>query len=249
MADVIKSRRRALIGAGVIGSGWAARALAHGLDVVAWDPGPDAEQKMRANCRQCLAGTAERVGLKPGGRRAACGSCKTVEECRGRGRLHPGKRAGARGPEAQAARPYRRRAQAATVIIASSDLGPAAEPNSGRLQTSRTLVIGHPFNPVYLLPLVEVLGGKKTCAEAIDARRRVLSRPSACMPLKVRTEIPGFVADRLLEALWREALHMVARASPPPRRSTMRFASAAAFAGRSSAPVLIFHAGRRRWPA
>ena len=69
-------------------------------------------------------------------------------------------------------------------------------------------VVGHPFNPVYLLPLVEVCGGEKTSDEAKQA---AIARYSAIgmRPLHVRKEIDGFIADRLLEALWREALWLV----------------------------------------
>ncbi|HEX7198506.1 MAG TPA: 3-hydroxyacyl-CoA dehydrogenase NAD-binding domain-containing protein, partial [Dongiaceae bacterium] len=71
------------------------------------------------------------------------------------------------------------------------------------------VLVGHPFNPVYMLPLVEVLGGKKTSPAAIETAiafyRRIGMRP-----LKVNVEVPGYIADRLQEALWREALHLIA---------------------------------------
>ena len=70
------------------------------------------------------------------------------------------------------------------------------------------LVVGHPFNPVYLLPLVEVVGGTATAAASID-RAVDVYRSVGMRPLVVRKEIDGFVADRLLEALWREALWLV----------------------------------------
>ncbi|MFC6572417.1 L-carnitine dehydrogenase [Pseudomonas brassicacearum] len=69
-------------------------------------------------------------------------------------------------------------------------------------------VVGHPFNPVYLLPLVEVVGGKNTAPEAVQAAMQVYES-LGMRPLHVRKEVPGFIADRLLEALWREALHLV----------------------------------------
>ncbi|HWV09262.1 MAG TPA: L-carnitine dehydrogenase, partial [Pseudomonas sp.] len=69
-------------------------------------------------------------------------------------------------------------------------------------------VVGHPFNPVYLLPLVEVVGGAKTAPEAVQAAIAVY-QSLGMRPLHVRKEVPGFIADRLLEALWREALHLV----------------------------------------
>ena len=73
------------------------------------------------------------------------------------------------------------------------------------------LVVGHPFNPVYLLPLVEVCGGERTGAGDVRAGGGGLPRRSACSRSLVRHEIDGFIADRLLEALWREALWLVAR--------------------------------------
>jgi carnitine 3-dehydrogenase len=68
--------------------------------------------------------------------------------------------------------------------------------------------VGHPFNPVYLLPLVEVVGGRNTAPEAVQAAMKVYES-LGMRPLHVRKEVPGFIADRLLEALWREALHLV----------------------------------------
>ena len=70
------------------------------------------------------------------------------------------------------------------------------------------IVVGHPFNPVYLLPLVEVLGGKQTAPENVD-RAMAIYTGLGMYPLKVRNEIDGFLSDRLQEALWREALHLV----------------------------------------
>ncbi len=69
-------------------------------------------------------------------------------------------------------------------------------------------VVGHPFNPVYLLPLVEVLGGKQTAPETVAAAKQIYTA-LGMQPLQVNKEVPGFIADRLLEALWREALHLV----------------------------------------
>ena len=69
--------------------------------------------------------------------------------------------------------------------------------------------MGHPFNPVYMLPLVEVLGGKQTSAAAIETAIAFYKR-IGMRPLRVNVEVPGYIADRLQEALWREALHLIA---------------------------------------
>ena len=70
------------------------------------------------------------------------------------------------------------------------------------------LVVGHPFNPVYLMPLVEIVGGEQSSQAAKDRAAEVY-QSIGMHPLKLRKEIDGFVADRMMEALWREALWML----------------------------------------
>ncbi|MBU3739841.1 MAG: L-carnitine dehydrogenase, partial [Rhodoferax sp.] len=94
------------------------------------------------------------------------------------------------------------------VLIGSSTSGLLPSEFFARATHPDRCVVGHPFNPVYLLPLVEVVGGERTEAEAIDAAKTVY-RSLGMHPLHVRKEIPGFIADRLLEAMWRESLHLV----------------------------------------
>ena len=81
--------------------------------------------------------------------------------------------------------------------------------------TPERTVIGHPFNPPYLLPLVEIVGGKKTAPEAVTWAGKFY-KVAGKEPLMMKKEIPGFVATRLQEALWREALHMVANGEATP---------------------------------
>jgi carnitine 3-dehydrogenase len=200
-------RRVALVGGGVIGSGWAARALAHGLDVVATDPAPGAEGKMRAAVENAWP-ALQRVGLKPGAdlkrlrfvgsvAEAVAGADFVQESAPEREDLKRKLHA----EIDEAARPE--------VVIASSSSGLLPSRFQADCRHPERVVVGHPFNPVYLLPLVEVLGGEKTSPEAID-RAIEFYRSIGMHALKVRTEVPGYIADRLQEALWREALHMVA---------------------------------------
>jgi carnitine 3-dehydrogenase len=200
-------RRLALVGGGVIGSGWAARALAHGLDVVASDPAPGAEGKMRAAVENAWP-ALQRVGLRPGADMGRLRFAKTVEEAVADADFvqesAPEREDLKRKLHAQidaAARP--------DVVIASSSSGLLPSRFQADCKHPGRVVVGHPFNPVYLLPLVEVLGGDKTSPEAID-RAMDFYRSIGMHALKVRTEVPGYIADRLQEALWREALHMVA---------------------------------------
>ncbi|AIY42331.1 Carnitine 3-dehydrogenase [Collimonas arenae] len=196
----------AALGVGVIGSGWVARALAHGLDVVAWDPAPNAEQQLRdrlANAWPAL----ERQGLHTGASLARLRFVATVEEC-------------VRDVDfVQESAPERMElkidlhakisaAAKSDAIIASSTSGLLPSDFYADAKNPQRCVVGHPFNPVYLLPLVEVLGGQKTTPQAIDAALKIYSN-LGMRPLHVRKEVPGFIADRLLEAVWREALHLV----------------------------------------
>ena len=200
-------RRVGLVGAGVIGSGWAARCLAHGLEVVAWDPAPGAEQRLRESVANAWPALA-RIGLKAGAGlnrlsfvaelADAVGDADFIQESAPESndvkrRLHAEIDAAAR-PE---------------VIVASSSSGLLPSDIQADCRHPERLVIGHPFNPVYLLPLVEVLGGKRTAPGSID-RAIAFYQTISMRPLRVRAEIPGYISDRLQEALWREALHMVA---------------------------------------
>ena len=196
----------AAIGSGVIGSGWVARALANGLDVIAWDPAPGAEEQLRkrvANAWPAL----EKQGLKAGASPSRLRFVATVEECV------------ATADFIQESAPERldlkielhakiTAAARANVLIGSSTSGLLPSEFYAQASHPERCVVGHPFNPVYLLPLVEVVGGVKTSPDAVAAAMQVY-RDLGMKPLHVRKEIPGFIADRLLEAMWRESLHLV----------------------------------------
>ena len=203
---VTEIRTFAALGSGVIGSGWVARALAHGLDVLAWDPAPNAEAQLRARIDKCW-GALERQGLMPGASPRRLRFVATVEECVANADFIQES-----APEtlelkialhekvSAAARP--------DVLIGSSTSGLLPSEFYAKAKNPERCVVGHPFNPVYLLPLVEVVGGVKTSPEAIQAAITVY-KALGMKPLHVRKEVPGFIADRLLEAMWRESLHLV----------------------------------------
>ncbi|WP_250475831.1 L-carnitine dehydrogenase [Caballeronia sp. GAFFF1] len=196
----------AALGVGVIGSGWVSRALAHGLDVTVWDPAPNAEAVVRANVANAWP-ALERVGLTAGASQQRLRVVPSVEECV------------ANADFIQESAPEREdlklalhervsRAAKPEAIIASSTSGLLPSDFYASAVRPERCVVGHPFNPVYLLPLVEVLGGGSTSEESIDAAMTFYAS-IGMRPLRVRAEVPGFIADRLLEALWREALHLV----------------------------------------
>jgi carnitine 3-dehydrogenase / betainyl-CoA thioesterase len=101
------------------------------------------------------------------------------------------------------------RAAAADVVIASSTSGLRPSHLQADMPHPERFCVGHPFNPVYILPLVEVCGGERTASETSE-RAAAVYRSLGMRPLVLRREIDAFVADRLLEALWREALWLVA---------------------------------------
>ncbi len=196
----------AALGTGVIGAGWIARALAHGLDVHAWDPAPGAEAALRTRIANAWP-ALEKQGLAPGASLQRLRFFADLEACVGDADFIQES-----APErldlkldlhariSAAARPE--------VIIGSSTSGLLPSEFYAEAQHPQRCVVGHPFNPVYLLPLVEVVGGERTAPAAVQAAIGIYSA-LGMRPLHVRKEVPGFIADRLLEALWREALHLV----------------------------------------
>ena len=199
-------RTLGVVGTGVIGSGWAARALAHGLDVVAWDPAPGWQERLVAAVENAWP-ALEKVGLYDGASldrlqcadslSAACREADFIQESAPerlslKQSLH--EQIDADAPPA--------------MVVASSTSGLLPTRLQSRCRHPERLVVGHPFNPVYLLPLVEVLGGEQTSSGSVD-HAVTFYRDLGMHPLRVRTEIEGFLSDRLQEALWREILHLV----------------------------------------
>ncbi len=206
MAFVTDIKTFAALGSGVIGSGWVARALANGLDVVAWDPAPGAEAALRARIAKCW-GALEQQGLKPGASQSRLRCVPTIEQCVANADFIQES-----APETLSLKiDLHARLSAAArpdVLIGSSTSGLLPSEFYANAKNPERCVVGHPFNPVYLLPLVEVVGGAKTSPDAIAAAIGVY-KSLGMKPLHVRKEVPGFIADRLLEAMWRESLHLV----------------------------------------
>jgi len=198
--------RAACIGAGVIGAGWVARLLLAGTDVTVYDPGTASERTVAgvlANAEHAV-GRLVSAPLPPPGRlrfaasiEAAVEGVEFVQESVPE-RLGP-KRDALRSIDA-AAHPG--------VIIGSSTSGLLPSDLQQGLSHPERLVVAHPFNPVYLLPLVEIVAGKATAPEVVG-RAAALYAALGMKPVVVRREIEAFVGDRLLEALWREALWLV----------------------------------------
>ena len=196
----------AIVGSGVIGTGWAARCLAYGLDVVAWDPAPGAEGKLRAGVAHAW-GALQRMGLMPGASQGRLRFAPTIAECvRDAGFIQ--ENAPEREELKQGLLAEINAASRGDAVIATSTSGLLPSRLATRMRRPERLVVGHPFNPVYLLPLVEVVGGDKAAPASIAAAT-AFYKSIGMRPLHLKKEIDGFVADRLMEALWREALWLV----------------------------------------
>lgn len=200
-------RRVACVGAGVIGGGWAAHFLARGYDVTAWDPAPDAAIRLRRLIAAAWP-ALERLGLAEGASPDRLTVTATLEEAVAEAQFvqesAPEQLELKRGLLARldAAAP------AGTVIASSTSGYPMTDMQTEAADPGR-LVVGHPFNPPYLIPLVEVVGGERTTPAAVDWASRFYTVAGKSV-ITMDREVPGFIANRLQEALWREALHMVA---------------------------------------
>jgi carnitine 3-dehydrogenase len=195
----------ALVGAGVIGSGWAGRLVASGHDVAVFDPQPQAERRVVETiaAAERAWGQLLRVPRSTGtvsfaeSLPEAVAGADIVQESAGEDESLK---------RSLFAEIDRHAEPDALVCSSTSGLLPT------RLQADMSrpdrFVVGHPFNPVYLLPLVEVCGGEGTAPEAVE-RACSFYESIGMKPLRLRREVDGFVADRLLEALWREALWLV----------------------------------------
>jgi 3-hydroxyacyl-CoA dehydrogenase len=209
MSDITRPiRLTAIIGTGVIGASWAALFLAKGLDVVATDIAPDAEASLRRFVKAAWP-ALERVGLSPGASQsrlsftadlpAAIRAADFVQE-NGPERIDFKKKLYYQLDEALPA----------DVIVASSSSGltMSAIQSDCPLHPERC-VIGHPFNPPHLVPLVELVAGAKT-SEATIQRASEFYTALGKQVIRLRKEVPGHVANRLQAALAREVYHLVA---------------------------------------
>lgn len=203
MADI---KTIGLVGGGVIGAGWAARFALAGYDVAIYDPDPEIGRKVAAVLENARRAQGRLLGalLPPEGAvRVATSLADAVSGADFIQESLPENEALKQRVLAEveaAARP--------DVVIGSSTSGLLPTRLQAQMAHPERFVVGHPFNPVYLLPLVEVCGGDKT-AQATKDIATALYTDCGMQALQVRVEIDGFIADRLLEAMWREALWLV----------------------------------------
>ncbi len=198
--------RIAIVGTGVIGASWAAQYLARGFDVVATDPAPNAE----ANLRKYVDEAWEQlkvIGLSPGAARDRLSFTSNMKEA-----LSKADFVQENGPE----RPDFKIKLFADMddatppdsIIASSSSGITMSVMQSDCKRPERCVIGHPFNPPHIIPLVEVVGGAKTSPEAVQQAMAFYASIGK-KPILLRKEVPGHVANRLQTALYKEVLYLI----------------------------------------
>ncbi len=199
-------RTLGLLGTGVIGGGWAARALHFGIDVIAADVKPEMEAWIRGAVQNAEPALSRLTfaPLPPKGKLTF--TTDLLEMARRADFIQENI------PEQlelkQRVLADVSRVAPADVVIASSTSGLMPSDLQKSMAAPERFLVAHPFNPVYLLPLVELVGGSRTSTETIEAAGRFYIY-IGMHALHVRKEVPGHLTDRLQEALWREILHLV----------------------------------------
>ena len=201
-------RRVAIIGTGVIGASWASLFLAKGLDVVATDVAPGAEAALRHFVSTAWP-SLQRLGLAPGASQDRLSFTASLADA-----VKDADLVQENGPEKIDFKKtlYRQLDELlpANVLIASSSSGlTMSEIQSACTNHPERCVLGHPFNPPHLVPLVEIVGGAKTSKDTIE-RVDEFYTSLGKRTVRVNKEVPGHVANRLQAALAREVYYLVA---------------------------------------
>jgi 3-hydroxyacyl-CoA dehydrogenase len=199
-------RRIAIVGTGVIGASWAAEFLARGFDVVATDPAPNAEANLRKYVDEAWPALTA-MGLSPKASRERFSFTLDMKTAVSQADLIQ-----ENGPE----RPDFKIKLFADIdastpsdsIIASSSSGITMSVMQSACKNPERCVIGHPFNPPHMIPLVEVVGGAKTSAETVE-RASAFYKSIGKKPIRLRKEVVGHVANRLQAALYREVVNLI----------------------------------------
>ena len=203
---MVKKKIVSIIGTGVIGAGWAARFIASGHHVQAYDPSPRSLKKLKTDVKKALI-SLSKIGLHKNA------SIKNLT-------YHNNLKDALKDTSfVQENAPEKEKLKTSLlkeidqlldkkILIASSSSGLLPTKIQSKCKFPNRVLIGHPFNPVYLLPLVEIVKGKKTSQQSALKLKKIYES-IGMKPLMVRKEIEGYISDRLQEALWRESLHLI----------------------------------------
>ena len=240
LPDSSSVERIGVLGAGLIGASWAAHFLAQGKDVFASDPAADTETKLRDYVAQAWP-ALEQLGLAPGASpdrlnfnsdpTRVLGDAQFIQES---------------APERLAIKSELLSSIEAHIskdtVISSSSSGLLVSDLQERLSHPERLVLGHPFNPPHLIPLVEVVGGKQTAPAVIDWTVAFYNAHGK-RAVRLNKEIPGHIANRLQAAMWREAIHLVAEGVADVGDVDAAVASGPGLRWALMGPHMTFHLG------
>ncbi|MCZ6798204.1 MAG: 3-hydroxyacyl-CoA dehydrogenase NAD-binding domain-containing protein [Gammaproteobacteria bacterium] len=233
-------RRVTCIGAGPIGGGWAAHFLAQGYEVTSYLHDASEQDALQRLLKTAWA-SVEEIGLAKGASldnfnwttdlKEATENAEFIQES---------------APEVLELKQelYQKLGEIVDpqVVIASSTSGLSMTDIQARCSTPERTIVGHPFNPPYLLPLVEMIGGEKTTARTVDWTVEFY-KVAGKAPLVMNKEVPGFIATRLQEAIWREALHMVANGEATVEQIDQAVVNGPGPRWALMGPCEIFHVG------
>ncbi len=199
-------KKIAVIGTGVIGTGWIIRCLAHNKKVIAYDKDLKLEKKLISEIKRAWPFIKKLFNKKKLNLKnfkyvtsieEAAKEADFIQECATENYKIKIK---LMNTVSKFAKP--------NAIISSSSSGLLPTKIYSKCRNPSRTIIGHPFNPVYLCPGVEIVAGKKTKKKFLNKANRFYKSISM-NPIMVKKELPGYLADRLQEALWREALHII----------------------------------------
>jgi carnitine 3-dehydrogenase len=201
-----KKKIVSIIGTGVIGAGWAARFIASGHHVQAYDPSPRSLIKLKTDVKKALI-SLSKIGLHKNASIKNLTYHNNIKDA-----LKDTSFVQENAPEKEKLKTSLLKEidqlLDKKILIASSSSGLLPTKIQSKCKFPNRVLIGHPFNPVYLLPLVEIVKGKKTSQQSALKLKKIYES-IGMKPLMVRKEIEGYISDRLQEALWRESLHLI----------------------------------------
>lgn len=231
----------AALGGGLIGRSWVALFLAAGESVAVYDPDPATEGRVRATVESAWP-VLRQLGLagadEPQGELTICADPReAVDGARFIQESIP-ERAALKQELYAAIEPL----VADNAIVASSASGLTLTELQGGWSDPARLVLGHPFNPPHLIPLVEVMGNARTAPGVVAAAREFYESVGK-VTIEVKREVPGHVANRLQAALWREAIHLVNEGVASVADVDTAVSAGPGLRWAVMGPTLLFHLG------
>ncbi len=233
-----KVRRAAVIGTGTIGSAWAALFLARGIEVSAWDPAAGAAARLDAQLDKIWPKLVA-LGLAKGRRPNKLTFVGTPVEAVARAEFVQENAIEDEALKIELLATLDKLAPA-DAVIASSTSGLLPSRLARRMKRPERFLVAHPFNPPYLIPLVEILGGKKTAPAVLDWAMAFYAALGK-VPLRLSKEVPGFLANRIQDAVWAECVHLIATGVATPEDIDVAIAAGPGLRWAAMGPCLTYH--------